>query len=314
MNKKIVITSLLMLALVIDTLAQTTGETVSTDTALLIVSGFVFVVALLVLGVSVVVLRLLRAMVRQELQKKAVEKGVEFVEEESWWSKLMKSTTDAVPVEREETIILDHNYDGIRELDNHLPPWWKWLFYVTIIFAVVYMIGYHVIGNMPLQLEEYQAEVYAANEASKARLANAPAENIDATNVVALTDAVSLQKGKQIYLNNCSQCHKELGEGGIGPNLTDDYWLHGGDISSVFTTIKKGVPEKGMIAWEPLLSPGQMQNVSSYILTLRGTNPPNAKEPQGELYVPEVIEDALDSVNVEEVNEAVDSLQMAASN
>ncbi|QSE96304.1 cbb3-type cytochrome c oxidase N-terminal domain-containing protein [Fulvivirga lutea] len=314
MNKKLGLIILMAVLSIANVNAQSTADMVSTNTALYIVAGFVFIVALLVLGVSVVVLRLLRVMVRQELEKKATEKGVEFVEEESWWSKFMQKANDAVPVEEEETVLLDHNYDGIRELDNHLPPWWKWMFYLSIVFAVVYMLGYHVIGNMPLQLEEYKAEVYAANEAAKARLANAPVENVDANSVVAITDAASLQKGKQIYLNNCSQCHKDLGEGGIGPNLTDDYWLHGGDISSVFTTIQKGVPEKGMISWEPLLSPTQMQNVASYILTLRGTNPPNAKEPQGELFVPEVIEDALDSVDTEEVKEAVDSLQMASNN
>lgn len=286
--------------------AQAT-ETVSTATAFYLIAGFVIIVALLVLAVSVVVLRLLKVIVKQETQRQAEAKGIEYVEPESWWSKFMKQANDIVPIEKEEEIILDHDYDGIRELDNHLPPWWKWLFYASIAFGVVYMIGYHVVGNMPLQLQEYEAQMQEAEAASQARLANMPADNIDESNVAMVDDPSALANGKQVYMNNCSQCHKENAEGGIGPNLTDDYWLHGGDIASVFGVIKNGVPEKGMISWEPLLSPTQMQNVSSYILSLRGTDPPNAKAPQGELYVPEA--DSAEEIQEEEV--ATDSLQVA---
>lgn len=291
--------------------AQSAGALSSAD-AFYIVSGFVFIISLLVLAVAVVVLRLLKIIVRQESEKLAQARGVELVEPESWWSKLMKKANDAVPLEEEDTVMLDHNYDGIRELDNHLPPWWKWMFYLSIVFGVVYMLSYHVIGNMPLQLEEYQAQMEVANAEAQARLANMPQAEIDESNVPLVDDPTALAQGKKVYLSNCSQCHKELGEGGIGPNLTDDYWLHGGDISSVYVSIKNGIPEKGMIAWEPLLSPTQMQNVASYILTLRGTNPPNAKAPQGELFVP------LDKEEVEEVLEGqgveADTMQVAVAN
>lgn len=281
------------------------SQSLSSDIVFYIIAGFVFVVALLILIVAVVVLRLLKFIVREEAIKKAAEAGVEYVEEPGWWDRFAQKANDIVPIEEEETILLDHNYDGIRELDNHLPPWWKWMFYTTIIFAVVYLIGYHVIGNFPLQEEEYQAEISAAQAAALARLGDAPVDNIDESNVELVEDPAALAQGKQVFNNNCAQCHKELGEGGIGPNLTDDYWLHGGSIAEIFITIKKGVPEKGMISWEPLLSPTQMQNVTSYIMTLRGTNPPNAKAPQGELYIPEGNKD-------KEIN--VDSLQTAELN
>ena len=301
-NRKYLLTLMLLAFGGVANAQDTAG--LSSDIVFYIMAGFVFIVALLILVTAVVVLRLLKFIVREEAIKKAKEAGVEFEEEPSWWDRFAQKANDYVPIEEENTILLDHNYDGIKELDNHLPPWWKWLFYITIIFAVVYLTGYHVIGNMPLQEEEYQAEVSAANAAALARMDNAPADNIDESNVIFNEDPAAIAQGKQVYSNNCAQCHKELGEGGIGPNLTDDYWLHGGSISEIFTTIKNGVPEKGMISWEPLLSPTQMQNVASYILTLRGSNPPNAKAPQGELYKPES--------KVEEEVVEVDSLQTAA--
>jgi cytochrome c oxidase cbb3-type subunit 3 len=283
-----------------------TNGGMSTNTAFYIVAGFVFLIALIVLVVAVMVFRLLKFIVKQDAIKKAEEAGITLVEEAGWWSKFFVKANDLIPIEKEDTILLDHNYDGIRELDNHLPPWWKWLFYLSIVFAVVYMLGYHVIGNMPLPEEEYNNEMAIANEAALLRLANAPVENIDQSNVVLVEDPEQLALGKKVYMSNCSQCHKELGEGGIGPNLTDEYWIHGGSIGEIFTTIKVGIPAKGMISWASILSPTQMQNVTSYIVTLKGTNPPNAKAPQGDLYTP-----AMDS---EDENIVADSLQVTEVN
>ncbi|TRX52664.1 c-type cytochrome [Fulvivirga sp. M361] len=266
---------------------QAAGLSVESQTVFYIVTGFVFVIALLVLAVSVVVLQLLKTFVRQQAEQLAAERGETLVEEPGLWQQLWNKLNDFRPMEEEGDIVLDHNYDGIRELDNHLPPWWKWLFYVTIIFAGVYLAVYHVFDTMPLQEEEYMAQMEEAEAQAQLRMANLPESNVDENTVVMVEDATLLSKGKQVFNNNCAQCHKETGAGGIGPNLTDDYWLHGGSIQDIFRTVKVGVPEKGMISWEPLLSPDQMQNVSSYIITLRGTNPPNAKAPQGELYVPE---------------------------
>lgn len=186
--------------------------------------------------------------------------------------------TDAVPIEREHEIMLDHNYDGITELDNNLPTWWLYLFYVTIAFAVVYFSYFTVLKYGDGQVQEYEKEMVAAAEEMKLH-----ASKVDENSATLLTDASALAEGKVIFDENCSACHGSLGEGKIGPNLTDEYWLHGGDIKSVFKTIKYGIPEKSMIAWQTQISPVQIQQAASYILSLKGTNPPNAKEPQGEL-------------------------------
>lgn len=202
--------------------------------------------------------------------------------------------TRAVPVEKEASIQFEHEYDGIRELDNVLPPWWLGLFYVTIAFSFIYLIHYHVspikalenigfVGPGVGQEELYRIEMEQAEKEKQAYLAQV-ASKINEENVTALSDAAEIAKGKEIFMTNCVTCHGKEGQGGAGPNLTDDYWLHGGGIRNIFKTIKYGVPEKGMIAWETQLSPKQIQQVASYILTLRGTNPPGAKEPQGELW------------------------------
>ncbi|MGN6648102.1 MAG: cbb3-type cytochrome c oxidase N-terminal domain-containing protein [Cytophaga sp.] len=186
--------------------------------------------------------------------------------------------TDAVPIEREHEIMLDHNYDGIIELDNNLPTWWLYLFYATVVFAVVYFSYFTVMKYGDNQTQEYEQEILAAAEEMKLH-----ASKVDENSATMLTDAAALKEGKILFDENCAACHGKLGEGGVGPNFTDAYWLHGGDIKSVFKTIKYGVPEKGMIAWQTQISPVQIQQAASYILSLKGTNPPNAKAPQGEL-------------------------------
>jgi len=309
-NKLVLILSMLLIHNVAS--AQSSMSSVE---AFYIVSGFVLVVSVLVLAVALVVLQVLRAFVKKELDKTAEVEAEEVEEEPSWWKKMLTKANDAVPVEQEREIILDHNYDGIRELDNHLPPWWKWLFYVTIIFGVVYIAVYHVFGTMPLQTEEYQAEMAIAEEQRLERLANQPASDIDESNVEFVQDAQALSQGKSIFNLNCAACHKEDGGGGIGPNLTDEYWIHGGSIQDVFRTIKVGVPEKGMISWEVMLSPDQMQNVSSYVLTLQGTTPANPKEPQGEIYNAEVLDDEVEEeIEIDSANVELDSTRMASVN
>lgn len=173
--------------------------------------------------------------------------------------------------------LLNHDYDGIQELDNDLPPWWLYLFYFTIIFGVVYMLHYHVLGTGDSMVEAYENEMKAAEAQALARAQNQQS----AAPLVQLTDEGDLAAGKEVYMVNCVPCHGQFGEGGVGPNMTDAYWIHGGEIADLVNTINVGVPEKGMISWAPILSKKQMQQVASYILTLQGTNPPNAKEPQG---------------------------------
>ena len=196
-----------------------------------------------------------------------------------WWQKEAGTT---VPVEKEEDILLNHDYDGIRELDNHLPPWWVKMFYATIVFAVVYLGAYHVWNITPLQEEEYQLAMDEAKkevELFQSKMAN----TIDEKTVKLLVDdSKTVNSGKEIFVSKCAACHGQIGEGGVGPNLTDEYWLHGGTINDIFKTVKYGVPEKGMIAWQATLKPNEIQSVSNYILSIQGTNPPNAKAPQGE--------------------------------
>ena len=178
-----------------------------------------------------------------------------------------------------DKILSGHEYDGIKELDNKLPKWWLWLFYITIIFAAIYFFRYHILHTAPLQEQEYTNEVAAAETKYAAMK---PTTSIDATTVVLLTDDASLVAGKAIFDKNCMVCHLAQGQGLVGPNLTDEYWIHGCTIGDVFNLIMVGVPEKGMISWKTQLTPEQIQQVGSYIISLKGTNPPNPKEPQGQ--------------------------------
>lgn len=203
---------------------------------------------------------------------------------DDFWTRMRKKYwEDAVPVEREQEVLLEHGFDGIRELDNSLPPWWINMFYITIIWAVGYMIYYHWGGNGPSSGQEYEMEMEQAKKEVALAVAG-KAEQVDENNVTALTDGGAVGEGELIFKANCAACHGQAGEGTVGPNLTDDHWLHGGGIQNVFKVIKHGVPEKGMIAWSATLSSPNIQKVASYILTLHGTNPPNAKAPQGEIW------------------------------
>lgn len=202
----------------------------------------------------------------------------------TWAKNLMEKLTRSRSVEREEEIILDHNYDGIRELDNVLPPWWVYLFYGTIIFSVVYLVRFHVIGDYT-QKEEYEQEVAAAKIAIEEYKKTAK-DLVDASTVEFLSDAADLSAGEKIYTTNCVACHMADGGGGIGPNLTDEYWILGGGIKNVFTTISEGGRDgKGMIAWKQSLKPAEIAQVASYVLTLSEKTPANPKAPEGEIWV-----------------------------
>ncbi|MCB0779170.1 MAG: c-type cytochrome, partial [Flavobacteriales bacterium] len=229
-------------------------------------------------------LNVLRGMVRtlsgREEEELALAKEAE---EPSFADTILHKLTQAVDVEHEEDVLMHHEYDGIRELNNVLPPWWLWLFYGTIIWGVVYLVNVHILGVMPLQAEEYEQEMAQAKEDVAAYLAQF-SNLVDESNVTVATDEATLASGESIYKQFCVACHGANGEGGVGPNMTDAYWIHGGGIKNVFKTIKYGVPQKGMISWQSQLKPSEMQAVASYILTLQGTDPPNQKEPQGEIW------------------------------
>ncbi|NBW39120.1 MAG: cytochrome oxidase subunit III [Cytophagia bacterium] len=250
--------------------------------------ALVLIVTILVFVVAIMLLQVLNTFVEKAAREKAAALGVEYKPEPSWWQKLDRKLTNAIPLEKEATIELDHNYDGIKELDNHLPPWWKWLFYGTIAWSVVYLVVYHITDSVPLQQEEYNNEVALADEQIRKIRAAEPVAAIDEAALTYTADADLISKGALVFKNNCVSCHKEKGEGSIGPNLTDEYWLHGGSIQNIFATVKNGVPEKGMIAWNAILKPEEIRNVSLFIMSLKGSNPPNAKAPQGVIWKEEV--------------------------
>lgn len=188
----------------------------------------------------------------------------------------------SVAIEKEKDIQMDHEYDGIHELDNNLPPWWKYSFYVSIVWSILYL-GYYHLGDGELSIPAYEHEMELA-KIEKAEIAKTMASKVDESNVT-MSDASGIADGAAIYKSNCAACHGNAGEGNVGPNLTDKFWLHGGDMTSIYKTVKVGWPAKGMKSWEAELSPVQMKNVASYIKSLVGTNPANAKAPQGEEFI-----------------------------
>jgi cytochrome c oxidase cbb3-type subunit 3 len=273
--------------------------------------SWIFVVMLVLIIVELIIIFGLIRSVQQLLIGLGFQKDPELGEVKPWinWKWLDRKLTNAIPLELEATVMTDHEYDGIRELDNNLPPWWKYGFYFTILFGFVYIYNYHIAHSSPLQLQEYTSELAEADSLKKEQLKNAAA-SIDETNVIALLDASSLSSAKSIFIGNCANCHGQNGEGGVGPNMTDDYWIHGGGIQNIFKTIKYGVPAKGMIAWQAQLKPEAIQEVASYILTLQGTNPANGKAAQGTIWT-DVTAAAKDSVVSSNV---IDSLTTLSSN
>nr|WP_298994765.1 cbb3-type cytochrome c oxidase N-terminal domain-containing protein [uncultured Polaribacter sp.] len=199
----------------------------------------------------------------------------------AWLKKLLKSWTKAKDIEEEQEIILDHNYDGIKELDNSLPPWWVYMFYITIVFAVVYLIRFEIMGGDTPEMEYEKAVAQARMEVNKYKANSPDVFNID--DLKLLTDASDLKRGKAVFNLNCASCHLADGGGSIGPNLTDEYWILGGGIKNVFNTVYNGGRNgKGMIAWNKTLKAEDIAKVSSYVISLQGTTPAKAKAPQGE--------------------------------
>lgn len=203
-----------------------------------------------------------------------------------WVKRTYKKMLGSKPIEKEGEIILDHNYDGIKELDNDLPPWWRYGFYASIVFAAIYLLRFHVFDG-PNQYDELESSLEVAKIQLEEYKKNAK-DLIDFESVTELTDASDLAQGKIVYESYCVACHMPDGGGGIGPNLTDEYWILGGGIKNIFHTVSEGGRSgKGMVPWKSTLTPMEMAQVSSYILTFQGTTPAKPKEPEGELWVEE---------------------------
>lgn len=253
---------------------------------------FLFLVLLILIAIEAIVGALENVMLHklddEAKEKFLAEKNKSF--QFTWIKNIYNKLLGQKPIEEEGEIILDHNYDGIKELDNNLPPWWLYGFYITIIFAAVYLLRYHVFDgeNQFAELETELAEAKDAVEAYKKTAKNL----VDINTVTLLTDAADLDAGKNIFSTNCVACHMADGGGGIGPNLTDKHWILGGDIKSIFKTISEGGRSgKGMIAWKQQLKPLEMAQVASYLLEFQGTTPANPKAPEGELMVDETAEE-----------------------
>ncbi len=235
-----------------------------------------------VIGVEVLVmlyfLRWLRVLVLPVSEKKEIAQTAS--KTNRWWDRFNKS----VSIDKEQDVQLDHNYDGIKELDNSLPPWWIYGFYFTILFAGVYMYRYHISKSSPLQVEELAIEKIQAEKDKVAFMAT-QANNVDETSIAYNPTAELLAEGKVIFIKNCVSCHGPEAQGAsIGPNLTDEYWIHKGGIKDIFKTIKNGVQEKGMIPWGQQLSNAQIAAVATFIKSLQESHPSNPKAPQGDKY------------------------------
>ncbi|WP_439152671.1 cbb3-type cytochrome c oxidase N-terminal domain-containing protein [Winogradskyella sp.] len=230
-----------------------------------------------------------------------------------WVNDTYKKLLGSKPIEEEGELILDHNYDGIKELDNNLPPWWLYGFYATIVFGVIYMVRYHVL-NADDQFAEYEIE-YAEAQRAIEEYKKTTKNLVDINTVEILTEASDLNAGQKIFETNCVACHMADGGGGIGPNLTDENWILGGGIKNVFKTISEGGRDgKGMVAWKASLKPLEMAQVASYVLKFQGTTPANPKEAEGDVWVDASLKDLetgeeVHDVNVEVKNVINDSLE-----
>ncbi|MCH3884480.1 MULTISPECIES: cbb3-type cytochrome c oxidase N-terminal domain-containing protein [Tenacibaculum] len=243
-------------------------------------------VLILFFGLVVVFKEILAVTAIQKAEKLQMEKDGVVPEKVDPWAAIkaiIQRWTNSKPIEQEGEIALDHNYDGIRELDNSLPPWWKYMFYASIVFAVVYLIRFEVLDG-DNQIVEYEKAVAQA-QAEINKFKKSSPDIIDLENVTLLTEASDLSRGKAVFNLNCASCHMADGGGSIGPNLTDENWILGGGIKNVFATVSNGGRDgKGMVAWKKILKPIDVQKVASYVLSLQGTTPAKAKAPQGEVW------------------------------
>lgn len=246
-----------------------------TDLLLLSLLGMLFFVAVLVVILLVNALSVLK-----QINNNNPEKASKSILSNKWWQNF---SGVGVSLQEEKHILIEgHDYDGIQELDNRMPPWLQSLFVSTVIIAIFYS-AYYFGGFGDFQMAELDKEIAQADIEKKAYLEKV-GSSMDENTVTILTEEAGINQGKALFQEKCTACHGADAGGSVGPNLTDKYWIHGGGVKNIFKVIKYGVPEKGMISWEKQLSPTDIQKVASYVLSLKGTKPANPKEPQGDLF------------------------------
>lgn len=251
------------------------------------VSVFLFVFLFLLIAIEITVSAVDNVMYQlmTDEQKNLVNQTTTVsIKDSEWFKNIMKFLTKSQPIENEGQLLLDHDYDGIKELDNSLPPWWVYLFYGCIVFSAVYLIRFEIMGGdtqeMELQKEMAQAKIDVENY-----MKTAP-DLMDEEKVTQLTEPADLASGKAIFTANCIACHRADAGGQIGPNLTDEHWVLGGGIKNIFHTLEHGGRDgKGMVSWKGTLKPKEMQLVASYVMSLKGSNPKDPKAPDGEIWV-----------------------------
>jgi len=261
--------------------ASTIDDTHSPYYTQLSQTSFYLMISVIIVEITVIisllfVLRFLAGIKRKRKPAKARVPGKPRV---SWMEKINNTKTVDASAEAEED--MGHDFDGIHELNNPTPPWWKWGFVFTVCFGIVYFWRTEISHSAPSQLEELADAEQKAAVAKQEYLKKA-ANNIDENNVTLLTDPNDIAAGQKMFISNCAPCHGPQGQGVVGPNLTDDYWLHGGKVNEVFKTIKYGVADKGMKSWQEDFSPKQLAQLASFIKSIHGSNPPNPKEAQGQ--------------------------------
>ena len=230
-----------------------------------------------------------------------------------WIKNTYRKLVGTKPIEAEGEHILDHNYDGIKELDNALPPWWLYGFYASVIFAAVYLIRFHIF-NGDNQYDELNNELAQAKIDIEEYKKTAK-DLVDFNTVTVLTDASDINSGKNIFNQNCVACHMADGGGGIGPNLTDEHWILGGGIKNIFKTISEGGRAgKGMISWKNDLKPAEMAQVASYILTFQGTTPANPKAAEGDIWKDESVVEETTTSELDQSIKETDSITENVNN
>lgn len=253
------------------------------------VSVFLFVFLFLLIAIEITISAIdnvtYQLLSEEEKAKIEAENNLA-VKETEWYKNLMQKLTKTAPIESESELLLSHDYDGIKELDNNLPPWWVYLFYACILFSAVYLVRFEIMGGDNQEME-LQKELAQAKIDVEEYMKTAP-DLMDEKTVTLLTESADLAAGKEIFTTNCAACHRADAGGQIGPNLTDENWILGGGIKNVFHTITNGGRDgKGMIAWKGTLKPKEIQKIASYILSLKGSNPKDAKAAEGEIWVEE---------------------------